>query len=82
MEDERRYLSEGFEVYVILKDGNSYEDLQNDYKTLSVDKASSWDGAFFGHVDTEEAEKFVNDARIDTITEVMKFPRPKKEDLR
>lgn len=81
-ENLRKYVSDGFEVYAILKDGNTYRELQKDYKTLSVDKSSSWEGAFFGHVDVDDAEKFVNDARIDTITEVIKFPRPKKEDLR
>lgn len=77
-----KYVRGGFEVYAILKDGNTYRELQKDYKTLSVDKSSSLDGAFFGHVDIDDAEKFVNDRRIDTITEVVKVPRPKKEDLR
>ena len=71
----REYLSEGFEVYVILNEGHTYGQLQLDYKTLSVDKSSSWDGAFFGHVDIEDAENFVNDPRIDTVVEVIKFKK-------
>jgi len=81
-ENLRKYASDGFKIYAILKDGHTYEELQKDYKTLSVDKASSWDGAFFGHVDLDDAEKFVHDSRIDIITEVVSVPRPKMEDLR
>lgn len=77
-----KYVREGFEVYAILKEGHTYSELQKDYRTLSVDKSSSWDGAFFGHVDVDDAENFINDFRIDTVTEVAKVPRPKKDNLR